>query len=203
MKEQFFKDLVEEKKATKKWFFFPVSVIAHGLLVAAIVIVPLMQAQSGFPQVKIQTVLAVSPPMVPPPPPGGKKKRTSTTGDTKKKEIPKPKPRMADARLITPVNISDDIDEEDLAAFGDDSGYEDGLVEGGLEDGDPSSLLASLYRGKGSNSDNHTTRVSQFERPRLLKQVAPLYPEHALRAHINGVVIVEASTDIYGRVIRV
>ncbi|MCP4146389.1 MAG: TonB family protein, partial [bacterium] len=173
----------------------------HGLLVAAIVIVPLMQAQSGFPQVKIQTVLAVSPPMVPPPPMSAKKKRTSTKGDSKRKDSPKPKPRPVDNKLIQPLFISEEIEEEDLADFGGDSGDDYGVI-GGSDFGDIDGVLGGIDNGKNSSS-NPIVRVSQFERPRLLKQVAPLYPEHALRAHINGVVIVEASTDIYGRVIRV
>ena len=36
--------------------------------------------------------------------------------------------------------------------------------------------------------------------PRLLKQVDPVYPEMARQARVEGVVILEATVDIYGRV---
>jgi len=34
----------------------------------------------------------------------------------------------------------------------------------------------------------------------LIKQIKPVYPQIALTARIQGVVIIEAMTDIYGRV---
>ncbi len=43
-------------------------------------------------------------------------------------------------------------------------------------------------------------RVTSVQRPKLIKQVKPTYPQVALTARIQGVVVVEAMTDIYGRV---
>ena len=39
--------------------------------------------------------------------------------------------------------------------------------------------------------------------PRLLKRAEPLYPEIARQARVQGTVILEATTDIYGRVANV
>ena len=39
-----------------------------------------------------------------------------------------------------------------------------------------------------------------MQRPKQIKQVKPVYPQVALTARIQGVVIIEAMTDIYGRV---
>lgn len=36
--------------------------------------------------------------------------------------------------------------------------------------------------------------------PKLIKKVEPVYPESALKKKIEGIVILEVSTDIYGRV---
>ncbi len=44
------------------------------------------------------------------------------------------------------------------------------------------------------------TRLTAEQRPKLIKQVKPIYPEIALQAAIQGIVIVEVATDIYGRV---
>lgn len=39
--------------------------------------------------------------------------------------------------------------------------------------------------------------------PGILKQVSPVYPQLARLARVEGVVVVEATTDIYGRVAEV
>jgi TonB family protein len=39
--------------------------------------------------------------------------------------------------------------------------------------------------------------------PRLIKMVNPVYPETARKAGLEGVVILEATTDIYGRIVNV
>jgi len=44
--------------------------------------------------------------------------------------------------------------------------------------------------------------VGEIRPPRLVKKVEPLYPEIARQARVEGVVIIEATTDIYGRVQR-
>ena len=45
--------------------------------------------------------------------------------------------------------------------------------------------------------------VGEIKPPRLVKRVDPTYPEIARQARVEGVVIIEATTDIYGRVQRV
>ncbi|MCJ7682470.1 MAG: TonB family protein, partial [Candidatus Aminicenantes bacterium] len=45
--------------------------------------------------------------------------------------------------------------------------------------------------------------TGQISPPRLLKKVEPLYPEEARKGRIKGVVILELTTDIYGRVQKV
>jgi protein TonB len=45
--------------------------------------------------------------------------------------------------------------------------------------------------------------VGEIKPPKLIKQVDPLYPEIARQARVEGIVIIEAQTDIYGRVVKV
>jgi len=42
--------------------------------------------------------------------------------------------------------------------------------------------------------------IGEIKPPRLVKQVDPTYPEIARQARVEGIVILEAQTDIYGRV---
>jgi TonB family protein len=45
--------------------------------------------------------------------------------------------------------------------------------------------------------------IGSIRPPRLIKEVAPVYPPAATQARVEGVVILEAQTDIYGRVMNV
>ena len=46
------------------------------------------------------------------------------------------------------------------------------------------------------------TRLSAKHRPKLIRMVKPVYPKVALRAKVQGQVLLDATTDIYGRVVR-
>ncbi|MDH4218084.1 MAG: energy transducer TonB, partial [Candidatus Aminicenantes bacterium] len=45
--------------------------------------------------------------------------------------------------------------------------------------------------------------VGEIKPPKLIKKVEPIYPEIARQARVEGIVIIEATTDIYGRVASV
>ena len=51
---------------------------------------------------------------------------------------------------------------------------------------------------EAKNDNNALTRLQGAHKPRLLKQVKPVYPEEALKKKIEGVVVMEAMTDEKG-----
>ena len=73
-------------------------------------------------------------------------------------------------------------------------------MEGGVEGGVIGGVLGGVEGGQLMEGSQQAIRIASVQRPRLIKQVKPIYPQIALTARIQGVVIIEAMTDIYGRV---
>lgn len=70
-----------------------------------------------------------------------------------------------------------------------------------IEEGKPiSKEYTTLTRGGIWTRRIPLRIMSEIERPKMIKQVDPVYPQIARQARVGGTVIVEATTDIYGRV---
>jgi protein TonB len=85
-------------------------------------------------------------------------------------------------------------------------------VEGGVEGGVPGGVLGGVEGGViggvlggvlgGTLPDEPPVYVSGKHIPKLIRQVKPEYPPEAYSARMQAVVIVEATTDVYGQVNR-
>ncbi|MCP5104106.1 MAG: hypothetical protein GY950_12040, partial [bacterium] len=98
MKRTIFESMfsVEQPKTRFKWLFFPVSLLLHGVLVAAIVAVPLMMADN-MPVMKITDVFMVAP--TPPAPPGPPKGKSGSKKPTTKPDGPKRPPKPSKPKV--------------------------------------------------------------------------------------------------------
>jgi TonB family protein len=97
-------------------------------------------------------------------------------------------------------------EEDKLARPGTEGGIEGG-VEGGIIGGLEGGVLGGIAGGvpggvTGSNiADFPAVRAGgDIKPPKLIKDVAPNYPEIARQAGVEGVVILEVETDIFGSV---
>lgn len=195
-----FEQLVEKPKTTKKWLFFPVSLFAHGLVIATFIALPLLSTIDQLPKVKVITVSLAAPtlPTVPIGPKGGGRKKP---GKNVEQQKPQPTP-VPTGRIVVPVSIPEEIIEESLEDFGIGDGFGPGID--GAPEGDPNGIpgAPTFLWGKGDIQNQAAARISHVQKPRLIKKVEPIYPHHALLARIQGRVIVEAVTDISGNVVK-
>lgn len=87
-----------------------------------------------------------------------------------------------------------------------------------IEDGEPRSIIFTVSVNfklsekseknaaaapEGRKPDTAASVDKDIKQPRLIKKVEPVYPDEAREEGVEGVVVLEATTDIYGRVTKV
>jgi len=178
-----------------KALVFPLSLIAHTMIIALLIILPLTNA-GQLPRIELRDklILTVLPPSPPPPPP----KRAS--GSHARLIKPVHARSVFDAgRLIAPWFIPDEITDIPFSDSGIEGGTEGG-VEGGVPGGTLDGVFGTILGNMIGVPEAPVRAIGEIRAPKLVKQVKPTYPEIARQARVEGTVILEAATDMYGRV---
>lgn len=178
-----------------------ISTLLHGAALAALVVVPLLVATSRVPDAPSIIAFVAPPPAVvapPPPPPPPAPAPAATV----KAKVP------VSARPV-PVEAPAEVSPETPGPAGFDTGMPGG-VEGGVPGGVPGGVVGGLVDEvlpppppppPPAPAVRGPVRVGgELQVPALLKRVGPEYPELAMRAQVEGVVILEAVVDRQGRV---
>jgi len=175
----------------------PLSIFIHLLAGALLIGVPLMNP-GNLPPVQVYSAfLAPMPtPLPPPAPPKG-----SPRGSGKRTPL-KAQAAVAPGTLVAPVDIPEEIPEEGISEGGDRFGVPWG-VEYGEEQPAPTWELENWINLPLEKEEEPVRAVGEIKPPRLVRRVEPVYPEIARQARKEGVVILEATTDIYGRVVNI
>lgn len=72
----------------------------------------------------------------------------------------------------------------------------------GFEDSGGKIYFLSFHRGLDTKSGVKAVNIKDIKRPKLIKSPQPKYPKEALKAGVSGTVTIEATTDVYGRVVK-
>jgi len=190
-----FAERTDPRAAQRRWVAVPASMALHSLAAAAVVILPLLVAESLPASATGVRAFFVEPMTVPPPPPpppplprGAVSPATAPRADAKS------------SGLVPPVEVPTDIRPESSIDMGGPTGDPNG-VDGGVPNGVVGAIVADSAEATAKPPAAKPLRVGgDIREPRKVVHVAPVYPDLALRAGVEGIVIVEATIDERGRV---
>ncbi len=173
----------------------PASMLLHGATALALVLVPLLLADSlptTSGELRAFFVEPIALPAPPPPPPAPPR------GAIAARLAPRPTTTAA-AVVTVPVEVPAEIRPEEGLAIGVEGG-----VPGGVEGGVPGGVVGGIVGGlPDAPPPPPVTPVrvgGAVREPRKLVHVAPVYPEAARQARIEGVVVIDATLDAKGHV---
>jgi protein TonB len=171
--------------------------LLHGLIIAALVIVPLfiedvLPAPGDTLRAFFVTPVDVAPPPPPPPPP--------PAGARAAARAPAVPPQAQEGKFTAPVDIPQEIVPESSFDLGIEGGVPGG-VEGGVPGGVLGGVVGGLPQAVEAPPPPKVVRVGgSITAPKLVKRVQPEYPPLAAQARLTGLVIIEAQVDTRGAV---
>ncbi|MCX8160181.1 MAG: energy transducer TonB [Candidatus Saccharicenans sp.] len=175
-----------------------ISGLIHLMAGALLIGVPLMNPGTLPPVQVYSAFLAPMPSPTPPPaPPKG-----SPRGAGKKTPV-MTRPSAAPGVLVAPVDIPEEIPEEGIVGQGDKFGVSWGVDYGEDEPVWGEALKKIITEPVTSENQEPVRASGEIKPPRLIRRIDPVYPEIARQARKEGIVILEATTDIYGRVVSI
>jgi protein TonB len=192
-----------------------ISWAVHTLAIGALVLVPLLFAAERLPEVPKEAVayirVAAPPPSPPPPPPAA-----PAAASAVRRSAPQPAPTARPAR-VAPVQAprelpTPSVDAAESGAATADYGHIAGViggVPGGVPGGLPGGVIGGVLGGIPDVAPQPPPPAAprppvrtggQVKAPALIKRVPPTYPPSAVRAKVEGVVILEATVGRDGQV---
>lgn len=187
--------VTDARPLPRAWTRF-VSIALHAALLVVVLVVPLLR-DDGLPEKvdQVQAFFAAPPEFAPPPPPPPPAAAARAVPRARAAEVPAP-------GFVAPVEVPTEIVPEE----GLDLGAEGG-VQGGVEGGVPGGVVGGVVGGLPEAAPPPPARPlrvgADVREPRKVRTVAPVYPDLAVKARIQGAVVLECQIDVRGRVVEV
>jgi len=165
----------------KRWYMAPVSLLIHGIVIGTIIAIPILFPQMIEKEVKV-TLVAPSAPPPPPPPPAA----------SAPQQVAAPKVEVAKVDQGPVIDAPSSGPSEPVAAGGSGFGVIGGAVGGG-EGSAGSAFMGNIAPEAKSELDIEPPRIitADMTKPEPKDKVNPVYPQLALKAGVEGTVILQ------------
>jgi protein TonB len=171
------------------WF----SGAVHGILVVGLILVPLWREQAlPVPAARARAFFVEPPRIAPAPPPPAAPRQASAR--VARSSAPKAEPTFT-----APSALPDQVRPEEAVDAGLPQGQPGG-VEGGVPGGLVGAVVPSVPEATPPPARRPERAGISVKEPTRLKYVAPVYPDIAQQANVQGVVILECVISPAGRV---
>jgi protein TonB len=189
--------ILPESRFKSSFWALPLSAAAHAVAAGILIVLPLLRPAAPPPFRMTGAFLAPARvlPLPPPPPPG----RASAAKKGTRIAPVQARPNLVSAALVAPVEIPRGIEDELIPGLGLDGGVPGG-VPGGVEGSFLDGLYGNILDIVSNDVQAPLPAIGEIRPPRLIKRIDPVYPELGRESRTEGTVIIEAETDIYGRV---
>ena len=177
-----------------------ISTAVHVAVVGVVLAIPILYVSAELPQLPdmVAFVVSTAPSLPPPPPP------PAATTSKPKVIVPVPRTSPRAAPVEAPREIVDEMPVDTGVTEGVPGGVEGG-VPGGVVGGVVGGLISELPQPPPPPAPPPVARApvrigGELKAPALVERVEPEYPPLAVRAQVQGVIILEAVVDQHGRV---
>jgi protein TonB len=184
--------------ARRRRLALPVSMLLHAAATVAVVVVPLLivdtlpRETAGVKAFFAEPIALPPPP--PPPPPAPARAEASV-------RAPRPVATRA-VGFVAPIEVPAEIKPEEGLALGVEGGVPGG-VEGGVPGGVVGGVVGGLPDAPPPPPVLRPVRVGgEIRAPRKIVDVAAVYPPLAVKAQLEGIVVIEATIDPRGHVVN-
>ena len=190
--------IIPESRIRVMSWALPLSFAVHAVVVAALIVAPILRPGAS-PRFEVSGAFlapAAAIPLPPPPPPPAGKAGKNRIGRIKPVQL---RPPFSSGGLFAPVEVPVGIEDEQIPGFGIDGGVPGG-VEGGIEGGIYGCVVGNILEAAVGDVLAPLPAGGDVKQPRLIKRIDPIYPDIARESRVEGIVVIEARTDVYGRV---